>query len=162
MKMTLCAASLCLVTVSVAEAQSLIASAGFIDFSLEKAEDAAVFELEYVAAPSWSLFDFETGWNVLGRFDSEDGAYIGAGLLGKRDFAEDWFVELSLMPGYYDEGRPENDLGHEIEFRSMAGIGRTIGEGRAVSLAVSHISNARLSSVNPGANAVHLRFHFDF
>ncbi len=108
------------------------------------------------------MFSFDVGWTILGRYDGEGGGYIGAGLLGKRRFAEDWFVELSFMPGYYKEGTDENDLGYDLEFRSMAGIGRMIGDGRAISLAVSHISNASLGSRNPGANAVHLRYHYSF
>ncbi|MFC3118764.1 acyloxyacyl hydrolase [Jhaorihella thermophila] len=44
--------------------------------------------------------------------------------------------------------------------RSLLGLGYRFGNGSALSLAVSHKSNASTSNFNPGANSIFLRWHW--
>ena len=66
------------------------------------------------------------------------------------------------MPGLFEEGTDGNDLGLAFEVRSLAGLGYRFDSGSAISLAVSHKSNAGLGDSNPGANALLLRYHRSF
>jgi len=69
------------------------------------------------------------------------------------------------MPRYYSEVTDENDLGGNIQFRSLLAIGRTFPSGAKLSLAVPHKSNVGLDDRNPDLNSILLillRWHTAF
>lgn len=123
-------------------------------------EDVFFGELEYHFDPLWQIAGADV--SISGTLIGSDNGdfFIGVGVSAVRPFSNNWFVEASITPGYYDSGDAATDLGNDLEFRSLIGIGRTLSNGVGVSLAVSHISNARLGGFNPGVNALTLRFRF--
>jgi len=94
--------------------------------------------------------------------DTAGDIHIGIGLIGIYDFANRWFVEGSVMPGYFSEGVDRNDLGGEFQIRSLLGVGYTLDNGNKVSLAITHKSNASTQDDNPGVNSALLRYHYAF
>lgn len=136
---------------------------GYTGFSGDEAQDSRFGSLEYHHTPfaSWAGFDIGLGAEVI--WDGNDDKFIGAGLVATRDFGDSgWFLQLSEMPGYYDAGIRSNDLGHDVEFHSQLALGYRLSPESAVSLAVSHMSNANLGDENPGANFLQLRLHRSF
>ena len=89
----------------------------------------------------------------------EESFFLYVGL--RKNFALEGRFTLtpSLAVSYYEKGDGK-DLGHEIEFRSGLGLFYSLPRGGAVGLGVYHLSNASISSTNPGANSVLLRFRF--
>ena len=64
------------------------------------------------------------------------------------------------MPGYYN---PEDtDLGGNIHFRSLAGLGLRLGGDSALSVSVDHLSNGGLTSSNPGSELVSVRYTYTY
>ncbi|MCV2876211.1 acyloxyacyl hydrolase [Rhodobacteraceae bacterium XHP0102] len=98
---------------------------------------------------------FTAGWAASALTDSNDNGFVGFGVSGEYGFGGRGFVEASFMPGYYSEG--DVDLGGSLHFRSTLGIGAHITDRTALSLAVTHISNAGLKDRNPGMDLVMLR-----
>ena len=64
-----------------------------------------------------------------------------------------------MLPGAYIEGTALNDLGSTFEIRSQLAVGKRFKSGKALSLALSHKSNASTADINPGVNALTLRWH---
>lgn len=121
--------------------------------------DSGIFSLEYRHSPFFerSAFSAAIAANISSTEESDVFAGIGVGL--RWAWTSGWFVDFSMMPGYYDAGVPGNDLGTDLEFRSLLGLGYQFDTGQSVSLAVTHKSNASLDDVNPGADAILLRWH---
>lgn len=143
-------------------AQELILGLGYADYSEGSALDAQTLELEYISAPLRHYGNFAVSLGAVASFDSEDNAFLGAGLAGTYDFAPRWFAQASLMPGVFVEGTAHNDLGQSLEFRSLLSVGYRLTDTSALSLAISHKSNAGLSPRNPGVNTLTLRYHHKF
>ena len=143
-----------------ARATDLVLSFGPSDFVLEHAEDDNVVGLEahLPAFAEWGGISF----SVAGAADMhETGTYwVGAGISAVRPLGEAWFLEASLMPGYFRASRKAQDLGSGLEFRSLVGIGRRLSDRVSLSLAVSHKSNAGTSTRNPGVNLIRLRLRY--
>ena len=68
-------------------------------------------------------------------------------------------LKNSVMPGAYFESSPGNDLGSTFEIRTVLAVGKRFANGKAVSLAFSHKSNASTADENPGVNSLTLRWH---
>jgi hypothetical protein len=64
------------------------------------------------------------------------------------------------MPGFYSMG--DRDLGGEVHFRSLIGVGWTVSPNGAVVLSLDHISNAGLESENPGTETLTLGYRMAF
>ena len=143
-------------------AQQVVVGVGHSDFNFDLALDAAVFEIEYQHTPFHDTDHWDVSWGVALSVDSENDVFLGAGLVGIYDFDNPWFAEVSLMPGFYSESDPLNNLGNALEFRSLFGVGYEFGNGNAMSLAFQHKSNASTGSTNPGVNTVLLRYHARF
>lgn len=107
-----------------------------------------------------SPYGLSGSWGVAARADTQGNAWAGAGFVLDAPVTDQLFVEASFMPGFYWEG--DRDLGHHVQFRSLIGIGWTLTSGSAVILSLDHISNARLSDFNPGAETVALRDRMSF
>lgn len=147
---------------TVAQAQSVIFGAGYADYSNSSGDDQAIFSLEYQHRPFHEATRFSATWGSALSVTADGDTHLGIGLVGFYTFANRWFVEGSVMPGYYDESNSDNDLGGEFQIRSLLGVGYTLESGNKVSLAVTHKSNASTQDDNPGVNALLLRYHYAF
>lgn len=72
-----------------------------------------------------------------------------------------FFVEASLIPGYYaqDDGP---DIGGSLQFRSILGAGFAFDNGVTVLASYDHRSNADTQDINPGLETIALRIAFPF
>ncbi len=97
-------------------------------------------------------------WAAALRADADSDLWIGAGMHVQLDLSSWMFVEASFMPGYYN---PEDtDLGGNLHFRSLLGLGVSVSDHSAFSLSVDHLSNGGLTSHNPGSEMVSLRYTY--
>ncbi|WP_181375809.1 acyloxyacyl hydrolase [Palleronia abyssalis] len=119
---------------------------GDIQISIEARSEPVAFVLGSDIAPQVGL-----------TVDTAGAAYVGVGAAATNWLSTFWFIEGSLMAGYYSANGDRTDLGSDVEFRSLLGIGREFGQFGRVSLAVSHISHAGIEENNPGANMLSLR-----
>ena len=71
------------------------------------------------------------------------------------------YLNPSLSTGFYNNGNGK-DLGNSLQFKSELNLFYSINEGSRVGFGSHHISNAGLSSVNPGVNNYYLIFNQDF
>ncbi len=71
------------------------------------------------------------------------------------------YVNLSSAAGIYSNGDGK-DLGNTLQFKSEINLFYRLGKSSSVGLGSHHISNAGLSSVNPGTNNFYLIFNRDF
>ena len=71
------------------------------------------------------------------------------------------YLNLSSSAGIYSNGDGK-DLGNALQFKSEANLFYRLGKSTRVGLGSHHISNAGLSSVNPGTNNFYLIFNRDF
>ena len=71
------------------------------------------------------------------------------------------YLNLSSSAGIYSNGDGK-DLGNELQFKSEVNLFYRLGKLSSVGLGSHHISNAGLSSVNPGTNNFYLIFNRDF
>ena len=78
------------------------------------------------------------------------------GVAGKYELGERFVVEASFMPGAYKTG--ETDLGGQLHFRSLIGLGYKLSESTTLSFSIDHLSNGSTQSENPGSDAFTLRF----
>jgi len=72
-----------------------------------------------------------------------------------------FFIEASLMPGYYAQGDGP-DIGGSLQFRSSLGAGFAFDNGVTVLASYDHRSNADTQDVNPGLETIALRVAFPF
>lgn len=158
----LIAAAALLVSASTAEAQTVIFGVGYADYSDSQSIDQAIFSLEYQHKPFHEATRFSATWGAAFSIDEDGDTHIGAGLIGVYAFSKRWFVEGSVMPGYYNASNDLNDLGGSFEIRSLLGLGYSLNNGNKVSVAVTHKSNASTQPDNPGVNALLLRYHLNF
>lgn len=142
-----------------AHAADWVVGLGTTEFSRDGASDAAIATLELHATPRARAGPFNIALAAGIEVDAEGDYWIGAGVSARAPIRNSrWVFELSLMPGFYDDAIAENDLGGNLQFRSLVGLGFRLDNGSVVSIAASHKSNAGLSGENPGANAIMLRF----
>ena len=71
------------------------------------------------------------------------------------------YLNLSSSAGIYSNGDGK-DLGNTLQFKSEVNLFYRVGNSSRVGLGSHHISNAGLSSVNPGTNNFYLIFNRDF
>ncbi|EEE37806.1 hypothetical protein RKLH11_1643 [Rhodobacteraceae bacterium KLH11] len=151
-----------LIASSAAQAQSVIFGAGYADYSNSNGDDQAIFSLEYQHNPFHEATRFSATWGAALSVDTDGDTHVGAGLVGVYTFANRWFIEGSVMPGYYNESNENNDLGGSFQIRSLLGLGYALEGGDKISVAITHKSNASTQDDNPGVNALLLRYHYAF
>ncbi len=151
-----------LTAATAAQAQSIIFGAGYADYSSAESEDQAIVSLEYQHRSFYEATRFSATWGASLSVDTDGDTHVGAGLIGLYTFADRWFIEGSVMPGYYSESNERNDLGGSFQIRSLLGLGYTLESGNKLSAAITHISNASTQEDNPGVNALLLRYHYAF
>jgi hypothetical protein len=142
-----------------ATSQEIVLGAGYTDYSLNGAEDGAIFSLEYIHSPFYEKGRFSARLSGVIEVAETGDTFIGGGVSGNWDLQHNWFIEASVLPGAYSEGISFNDLGSTFEVRSQIAVGKRFNNGKALSLALGHKSNASTGRINPGVNAVMLRWH---
>ena len=142
---------------STASAGDFVVGLGQTDFDMG---NISVVEFEYHTDPVWQFAGADV--SVMGVVTGHDNGdfFVGGGFSTVYPLKNDWFIEASFAPGYYGNAEDATDLGNDLEFRTLFGLGRTLSNGNKVSLALSHKSNAGLGDSNPGVNAFTLRFRF--
>ena len=89
---------------------------------------------------------------------SDIAAYGVGGFLADIFIGRRVVFTLSIGVGVYADGDGK-DLGNVIEFRSQLELGYRFDDRSRLALAVSHISNASLSSQNPGTEIATIYYH---
>lgn len=148
-------------------ATTAVAQAVVLEVFKSDVEEMADFEptgiaLEYQTRPLGAWGKLSYGLGLRASFDDGESAWVGGGLFAEYPLADLWLAEGSIMPGYYDPGSMDFDLGGDLEIHSSIGIGRKLGETTRLSLVLSHLSNAGTSDRNPGRNALALRLRHGF
>jgi lipid A 3-O-deacylase len=145
-----------LVTMSPAVGQSL-------EFGLigDVHDEAIGGSVSYHTAPVFSTPGGVSGaWGAAARVDSGENAWVGAGFILNFPLSQNAFVETSFMPGYYHEG--DRDLGGNLHFRSLIGVGWSVSPNGAVVLSLDHLSNGGLEERNPGTETLTLGYRMAF
>ncbi|MEP2715478.1 acyloxyacyl hydrolase [Pseudophaeobacter sp.] len=144
---------------NVASGQEIVLGAGFADYAHQDAVDSAVFSVEYNHSPFYERRYFAARFAGALELSETGDFFLGGGISGKWDLQHSWFIEASVLPGLFVEGTPPNELGSTFEIRSQIALGKRFRNGKALSLALSHKSNASTAERNPGVNALTLRWH---
>ncbi|MBY6067252.1 acyloxyacyl hydrolase [Leisingera aquaemixtae] len=142
-----------------AAAQEVTLGLGYSDYHREGAEDGAMFAVDYLHAPFHERGRLSARFGATLEVQETGDIFAGVGISGVLDLNNDWFLETSVMPGAYHDNEPGNDLGSAFEIRSLLAVGKRFQNGKAVSLAFSHKSNASTADENPGVNSLTLRWH---
>ncbi|WP_417250561.1 acyloxyacyl hydrolase [Celeribacter sp.] len=146
-------------TTAQADDREISIGAGYSDYSYSAGSDGAAFAVQYTFHPFYERGNFRARYATGFDLHETGDIHVGFGVAGRWDMANDWFVDVSVMPGLYFEQVPENDLGSTFEFRSQIGLGKYLANGNAVSLSLAHKSNASTTRFNPGVNSLLLRWH---
>jgi hypothetical protein len=156
------AAAACLATGSAAFGQAVV-----LEVFKSDVGDMADFQptgaaLEYQARPlgSWGKLSYGLGARV--SADDGESLWLGGGLYAEAPVSESWLAEATLMPGYYDPGSTDFDLGSDLEFQSSLGVGYRLNPVTRLSFALTHLSNGGTAERNPGRNALALRLRHSF
>ena len=128
---------------------------GYFDFDDD--DGAAEFRLEYRS--NWKLWVFKPFSGLLVTSDSA--VYPHAGLLFDLYFGNRLVLTPSFAVGYFSDGNGK-ELGADIEFQSRLELAYRFDNRSRLGLAVSHISNAGIDDVNPGANSVSMYYSVPF
>jgi hypothetical protein len=152
----------CGIGVSSAKAGELVFGVGQDNVDDDRYSEAIALQLEYHTDPI-----FEYDWGIISVFgilevDDDSDMYAGPGVATLWDISASWFVEASLAAGYYDRGSDSLDLGGNIQFRTLIGLGYRLSKKSGLSLALDHLSNAGIEDTNPGRNAIILRYRRAF
>lgn len=142
-----------------AAAQEWVLGSGYSRYSREEARDSVQVSAEYLGSPFHEQGALAWRFGGVLEVQAEGDAFAGLGVSGLYRLPNRWFAEASVMPGFYHESFSGNDLGSSFEIRSQLAVGRRFANGRALSLAISHKSNASTADDNPGVNALTLRWH---
>ncbi|MBV7409036.1 acyloxyacyl hydrolase [Maritimibacter sp. DP1N21-5] len=144
-----------------ASAQEWTLGLGTTDFG-DQGQDSLALDLEYRHTPFIEKRVLSVAWGVNVALSAEGDSFIGGGIWSRWQWQNGWFIDNSIMPGFFEEGTAGNDLGSSFEIRSLLGVGYQFDNGHALSAAISHKSNASLADDNPGMNTYTLRYHFRF
>ena len=116
--------------------------------------------LEYHKGGKFSGAVTNWPWATALRLDADSDFWAGVGVHKQVDLSDRFFVEASFMPGYYN---PEDtDLGGNIHFRSLIGLGIHFAGDSALSISIDHLSNGGLTTSNPGSELVTVRYTFGY
>ena len=135
---------------------------GYSEFSRPGAKNGALLSFEYRHRPFYTKGALSARFGAAMDVQETGDVFLGAGINGLWDLGQAWFIEAGVMPGVFLENVSLNDLGSTFEIRSQLSIGRHFSNGTALSLSLSHKSNASTASINPGLNSVLVRWHVPF
>ncbi|WP_251359148.1 acyloxyacyl hydrolase [Kangiella sp. TOML190] len=121
---------------------------------------AIVLEYHLPEFYQWKDFSFKAATAI--HYDTDEDFWIGFGIAADYPLNENWFLEMSLMPGYYNAGDDGSQLGYDVEFRSLLGFAYILDQDSSLSLSIDHKSNADLGDENKGSETVSLRYRLRF
>lgn len=139
-----------------------IVGVGGDDVLNETNTQSVAVNLEYHFDPWVERSSFRLNPALALHYDGDGDLWIGAGLGIEKDLNRSWFLEGSLMGGYYDAASGGTHLGNELVFRTLVGIGRRLDARRAISLSIDHKSNRDLGDINPGSETLLVRYRLAF
>ena len=135
----------------------LTISAGWFDLNRKK-DEGAEFRLEYRSDYKlWELKPFATL-----AVASNGMTFIGAGVLMDVYFGKRWVLTPSFAPTWWHGKTSTLNLGHAIEFRSQLELAYRFDDRGRIGLSISHYSNASLSDINPGTEALMVNYSMPF
>lgn len=138
-----------------AKADGDLASFGVGYYDINDDEDAVDFRLEY----RWDIPALKIVRPWAGVEASSDGAFYGVGgVLADIRLSSNTYLTPGIGAGLYADGGGK-DLGHDVIFRTQLELGYEFDNASRASIAVSHLSNASLSSKNPGTEVLGLYYH---
>jgi len=129
---------------------------GYFDFA--KQENQAL-DLRVEIRPAFGVGGVRP-WIALAA-TSDGSFYATSGLLVDINFGENWVLTPSVGAGGYHRGNGK-DMGSVLQFRVQGDLAYVFDDGSRLALSVSHLSNARTSSQNPGAEIVTLYYMIPF
>lgn len=148
-----------LATSATASTREITLGVGHSHFNRPGSDDGPVFTLEYDHTPFHEHGRLAARFGAVLDVQSAGDFFAGAGVSGRWTYENAWFIDARVMPGAYFEHAPHNDLGATFEVRSQIAVGRELGHGRAISVALAHKSNASTGRFNPGVNSLLIRWH---
>ena len=98
---------------------------------------------------------------VIGGFMTAKSATMFYGGFETTFVQDSLYLNLSSSAGIYSNGDGK-DLGSALQFKNEVNLLYKLGRSSRVGIGSHHISNAGLSSVNPGTNNFYLIFNRDF
>jgi opacity protein-like surface antigen len=128
----------------------------------DRSSSTTAFQFEVHSNPIREFRWGNVSTTFVAQANSDKDAFVGVGLSALSNTRNNWFIEGSFAAGYYDAGSQGTDLGGNLQFRSLIGVGYRLSESSSVSLAVDHISNAGLNDFNPGRNSISIRYRMSF
>ena len=78
--------------------------------------------------------------------------YLSSGLTKEINLGKKIFFAPSFSAGLYQEYDDAKDMGHILEFKSEIELNYNIFKNSVIGISWSHISNADLSTTNPGSD----------
>lgn len=126
------------------------------------------FQEEIIGNEIYFGYDMGTSYGpfqpTIGASITDDGGYwVGAGAkwTSQQLFTSPFFIESSLMPGYFEKGEGPDLSGH-LQFRSSIGAGYQFANGATILASYDHRSNADRIKPNPGLETIAVRIAFPF
>lgn len=119
-------------------------------------QEALSLELIYAGQTRGTVAGFDYGFGAGLETDADGDIWLGAGLHAQRDLGA-VRLSLSVMPGLYEEGKVQTDLGGTVAIRSRIGLSVPAGAGH-IGISYAHISNGGLYDDNPGKNAAYVTY----
>ena len=121
---------------------------GYFDL-VQDHNKATEFRVEYRSDKAVSMFK-----PFFGMMGTNDSTFYGyGGFLLDLFYGRRFVVTPSLAAGYYAKGDGK-DLGHELEFRSSVEMSYRFDDRSRIGLSFYHLSNASISSKNPGTEVL--------
>lgn len=161
MKGIACFSALFLAIATSATAAGFVFGIGADGIGGQGTESTAI-QLEYHTDPIREYRWGAISGMVVTQVDTDKDTYFGVGLSALSDISEKWFLESSLAVGYYDQGASGTNLGGNLQFRTLLGVGYRVSDTSQISLAIDHISNAGIEKFNPGRETVSIRYSKSF
>jgi len=143
-------------------AGEFVVSAGNSKFHFSTPFYSTVFSAELHSEPVYQNSRFSARLMGVISAHSDGAGFLGLGVSGRWELKNNWFAEASVAPGLYNASGLPTSLGSNFEIRSLIGVGRKLKNGNRLSLAISHKSNAGTASINPGVNALSIRYNHAF
>ncbi len=126
------------------------------------------FQEEVIGTEIFAIYDLPNRYGAFqptvgASLTSNDDFWVGAGGKWSTERISDSpiFIELSLMPGFYVQGKGP-DLGFPAQFRGALGAGINFGETASLSVFFDHRSNANATELNPGIETLGIRLSYQF
>lgn len=151
-----------LLTAPQTQAGDFVVGLGADNFDDSEVSEAFSLQLEYHANPFAEYSRGSFSFMGAAEFDGDSDLFLGVGVSTLWHLSDNWFFESSFAPGYYDEGSDGKDLGGNLQFRTLIGFGYHVSQTSRISIAFDHLSNAGIEDVNPGREAIYIRYARSF